>query len=91
MPKGTKTFDLGVQSHWFECACGHRWQGGTQRAKDLAFELHGKRCEYARDVKLQNQESDSVVHIKYGKGDPITRDMMTQPQCVQNVSSIFTS
>ena len=31
-----KTLDLGVQSHWFQCAYGHRWQGGTQRAKDLA-------------------------------------------------------
>lgn len=56
MPKGQTRCDLrGAESHWFECGCGYRWEGASQPAKNLAFRLHGKRCEIASRCKLSNQ------------------------------------
>ena len=61
MPKGktigwTKTrCDQGGMYHWFLCPCGHRWDGASQRAKDLAWRLHKKKCEMAVD-DLTNSE-----------------------------------
>ena len=48
MPKGLQLLDKhvgGAELHWFECGCGHRWQGSSQRAKDLAIRLHKKCCD----------------------------------------------
>ena len=53
MPKGNKLRDVrGAESHWFECGCGHRWEGSSQRAKDLAYRLHAKQCNTG---KLSNK------------------------------------
>ena len=45
MPKGMHKMDVrGAECHWFECTCGYRWEGATQRAKTLAHRLHSKHC-----------------------------------------------
>ena len=57
MPKGLKMRDLrGHESHWFECGgCGYRWEGASEKAKNLAFRLHSKCCDAASKCKLSHQ------------------------------------
>ena len=55
MPKGKTRCDQGGMYNWFLCPCGHRWDGASQRAKDLAWRLHKKKCEMAVD-DLTNSE-----------------------------------
>ena len=39
---------------WFECSCQHRWSGHSQKAKDLAWRLHGTTCDRASGKRLAN-------------------------------------
>ena len=57
MPKGLKMSDMrGYERHWFDCgACGYRWEGASQTAKNLAFRLHSKCCKAASKCKLSNE------------------------------------
>ena len=67
MPKGLKRCELGGTYHWFVCPCGHRWDGQSQRAKDMAWRLHNKKkCEKAvgdmtnlelKPVELEHESS----------------------------------
>ena len=78
MPKGTKHMDVrGAEYHWFECGCGHRWEGASQRAKDLAYRLHRKHCNTGplqnhtlghRNPRAQSEAGfidESLVAIKH--------------------------
>ena len=68
MPKGLKTFDLGPSVFWFECECGNRWEGNSQRAKTFAHRLHAKVCNTSplrntefRPVSLHKESKTSAV------------------------------
>ena len=68
MPKGLKTFDLGHSVFWFECECGHRWEGGSQRAKTFVHRLHAKVCNTSqlnntelRPIALHKESQTSAV------------------------------
>ena len=82
MPKGMKTFDTGANTFWFVCPCSFRWEGNTQRAKNLAWRLHGKKCEIARNMKLINNQG-VVVQLWQGKQDIVEIDIKNSPQCAQ--------
>jgi hypothetical protein len=65
--------------HWFLCPCGHRWDGASQRAKDLAWRLHKKKCEIAvddlinselRPIKLE-RESPSQATKEYAETERV--------------------
>ena len=73
MPKGmlSKRADLGRCNYWFQCGCGHRWEGSSQSAKDVAFRLHARKCEVAKGKRLQNHEMAPIA-IEKGKQDNVT-------------------
>ena len=56
MPKGYKRVEDGSEIFWFQCACGHRWTGRAQRAKDLAWRLHQKKCDLAAEHMLTDTQ-----------------------------------
>ena len=55
MPKGTmsKTFESGDMVFWFECDCGHRWEGSSQRARSMAHRLHSRVCNTSQLSQLE--------------------------------------
>ena len=68
MPKGLKTFDVGPSVFWFECECGDRWEGNSQRAKTFAHRLHTKVCNTSplsntefRPVSLHKESKTSAI------------------------------
>ena len=69
MPKGitSKTLDRGM-TFWFECECGHRWEGGSQRAKSMAHRLHSKVCNTSQ---LSNPELHPIALWKDSKAAAI--------------------
>ena len=55
-------------SFWFECECGHRWEGSSQRAKTMAHRLHSKVCNTSQ---LSNLELRPVAAHKESKTSAI--------------------
>ena len=64
MPKGLKVHDAGHIVHWFECECGHRWEGHSQKAKSLAHRLHARVCNTS---ELSNTEYRPIAAWKESK------------------------
>ena len=65
---------------WFVCPCGFRWEGSTQRAKDLAWRLHGRRCDLAatlvrQGIRLTNNEGSRPIDLWKGKHDIVAHDL----------------
>ena len=79
MPKGQKLMDIrGSEYFWFECGCGHRWEGASQRAKDLAHRLHRKHCNTG---ELQNNQfGHRTLHVQ-SETNFIDKSLATLKKC----------
>ena len=76
MAKGimSKTCDRGM-TFWFECGCGYRWEGGSQRDKSMAHRLHSKVCNTSqltnselRPIALHKESTVTAI-------DPCVKEM----------------
>ena len=81
MPKGTmsKTCDRGGMVFWFECECGHRWEGSSQRAKSMAHRLHSKVCN--NTSQLSNLELRPIAVHKESRTSAIDA-------CLDNMKTV---
>ena len=89
MKKKSRGFPPGGGIFWFECHCGYRWEGSSQRSKDVAHRLHRKLCDTSllanarcRPVWVQRETMTAVVDecVDKLKKELVSSEQSRRPQ-----------